>query len=909
VFIPLTGWHCNLRPNTEGPIDHPIGRYVATAGISSPDLPLRVEQYGKNLLAVAPPNFIALYKQQLLSPLAMFQFFTSALWMMDEYWQYTLFSVFNILMFESTTVFQRLKTLNTLNGMSTKPYPIKVWREQQWQEISTEQLLPGDLIWVKRSHQQAPAAAAGGAAQAGPKKTMASTPTDIVPCDCLMLRGSAVVNEATLTGESIPQMKDAIVATSTDTRKLDFEGQDRVHVLFSGTSLVSTISGGAAGIDQQHSGALDAVKLPEGNGCLCYVLRTGFNSSQGELIQMIEYSTQRVSADSKETLAALGILLVFALVAAAYVFQKGLAKGDKTTHALLLKCVIIITSVVPQQLPMQMALAVNTALMALMKKGVFCTEPYRVQFAGKVSHCLFDKTGTLTTDQMVPAGVLCADKTGKTAGMIEAANKAHVEPKLDAVSAASVDAGMVMGACHSLVSVEGQGMVGDPIELAGLAGVGWSYNAEKELAAPGDLAVIEKGIIALRKELAEGDARRAIAASGTTDTPALPAPTPTEVDETKKKLATLSKRFDDVTAANTACPVKSVHIVHRHRFSSKLQRMSVLCDVTGQNGGNSGACCLVKGSPEAIGALLAPGAKPEWYDNAYRLMAEKGKRVLALAYKWVNTDGTAAELGKKPRDWVECNLTFAGFIAFECKNRADSGVVVKALQQSSHSVAMVTGDAPLTALHVAVTLGICAKETTALSLTYETTPTGPKCKWVGAVGEARFTVSEPFASPGVVELSKKYELITTEDALNAAAEESNGELWKEVDVIHVFARMSPQGKANIIRMIQLHKEEQVLMCGDGGNDVGALKQADCGMALLGGYGNSNTEEEDEETKKKKAEAELAAGAAAPAAAEDELNAKGKEATEKMAKVRKVRCAFFDRNLHSRMPLVHTHARL
>ena len=56
-------------------------------------------------------------------------------------------------------------------------------------------------------------------------------------------------------------------------------------------------------------------------------------------------------------------------------FQKGLAKGDKTTHALLLKCVIIITSVVPQQLPMQMALAVNTALMALMKKGVFCTEP------------------------------------------------------------------------------------------------------------------------------------------------------------------------------------------------------------------------------------------------------------------------------------------------------------------------------------------------------------------------------------------------------------------------------------------------------------------------------------------------------------------------------------------------------
>jgi cation-transporting ATPase 13A1 len=42
---------------------------------------------------------------------------------------------------------------------------------------------------------------------------------------------------------------------------------------------------------------------------------------------------------------------------------------------------MIITSVVPQQLPMQMAIAVNTALMSLMKKGIMCTEPYVLPFA------------------------------------------------------------------------------------------------------------------------------------------------------------------------------------------------------------------------------------------------------------------------------------------------------------------------------------------------------------------------------------------------------------------------------------------------------------------------------------------------------------------------------------------------
>ena len=63
--------------------------------------------------------------------------------------------------------------------------------------------------------------------------------------------------------------------------------------------------------------------------------------------------------------------------AAGYVLKKGLEKGDRTTHELLLKCVIIITAVVPRQLPMQMAVAVNHALMTLLKKGIFCTEPYR----------------------------------------------------------------------------------------------------------------------------------------------------------------------------------------------------------------------------------------------------------------------------------------------------------------------------------------------------------------------------------------------------------------------------------------------------------------------------------------------------------------------------------------------------
>ena len=84
-------------------------------------------------------------------------------------------------------------------------------------------------------------------------------------------------------------------------------------------------------------------------------------------MQMIEFSQQSVHGDVRETGIALLILLVFALISAAYVMKVGLEKKEKTTHELLLKCVMIITSVIPQQFPMQMAVAVNVALMALMK--------------------------------------------------------------------------------------------------------------------------------------------------------------------------------------------------------------------------------------------------------------------------------------------------------------------------------------------------------------------------------------------------------------------------------------------------------------------------------------------------------------------------------------------------------------
>jgi magnesium-transporting ATPase (P-type) len=86
---------------------------------------------------------------------------------------------------------------------------------------------------------------------------------------------------------------------------------------------------------------------------------------------------------------------------------------------LLLHCIMIITAVVPPELPIELALAVNLSVTALMRVGVFCTEPWRITLAGRVDIACFDKTGTITADEFHVDGIVVlldgAEESGSTA--------------------------------------------------------------------------------------------------------------------------------------------------------------------------------------------------------------------------------------------------------------------------------------------------------------------------------------------------------------------------------------------------------------------------------------------------------------------------------------------------------------
>ena len=123
-------------------------------------------------------------------------------------------------------------------------------------------------------------------------------------------------------------MKEALAPGAETASTLDINNLHRVSTLFSGTSIVTV--DGASGVGGR------SIQRPPDNGAIAYVLRTGFSSSQGTLMQMIEFSQQSVSGDNHEVGLALLLLFVFALVAAGYVLKEGLRKKEKTTRKFFL---------------------------------------------------------------------------------------------------------------------------------------------------------------------------------------------------------------------------------------------------------------------------------------------------------------------------------------------------------------------------------------------------------------------------------------------------------------------------------------------------------------------------------------------------------------------------------------------
>uniref|UniRef100_A0A7S1BRA1 P-type ATPase A domain-containing protein n=1 Tax=Corethron hystrix TaxID=216773 RepID=A0A7S1BRA1_9STRA len=788
VYSPSSGSWTKIRANTS----MATSIFQNWTGLATPSLIQKAQNlYGKNETEIPSPSFLELYRKQLLSPFTVFQLFCVCLWMLDGMWQYSLFTLFMIFTFEGTVVFSRMKSLSSLKGMGSKDgsNTILVHRKKVWSSVQVSELVPGDIVSIKRNRKSS-----GGKDQDSGSNAV----DELIPADLLLLgRGiSVVVNEASLTGESVPQMKEGLT-DFTGEDQLEMRGRHKMNLVYGGTKIMQIK------ISTEEDSGLK-FSLPFDGGAPAFVLRTGFLSSQGKLVRMIEGGqSDQNRGHERDTALLLLLLFFFALASSGYVLREGMKNEGRSKYELLLHCVLILTSVIPPELPMQMALAVNSSLMKLMKMQIFCTEPFRVPIAGRVGCCLFDKTGTLTTDELVAVGV-CSKITSGNQERNPSLSSKQKQPidMIHPMTKLPYPAHLVLASCHSLVLIDSN-VTGDPMELAALKASRWTVTDDSGSAGP------------------------------------MPA---TKNQDGGKSIVMEGRGID------------GLKILGRHHFSSKLQRMSAV--TSDKKGMQYYAVC--KGSPEAIGARLA--CKPDGYVEASKRLSKRGYRVIALSYRSLAKDEVKGCLESRTVCEEGGNMIFAGFVAFTCRVRKDTKNVLNHLKEGGMNVIMVTGDALLTAAHVAKETCICEPDEDMLTpgdlqklllskksekkiiLILEKDESGGMF-WQSYDDESRIA---DLVVTDVPNLYEKYDLAITGKNL-AAAVEFDENIKKVLWYFKIFARMSPVDKELVINC--LHSQNHLsMMCGDGANDVGALKSSDVGVALLSGFGDVNVDRSTEESK-------------------------------------------------------------
>ncbi|CAJ0587647.1 unnamed protein product, partial [Mesorhabditis spiculigera] len=696
----------------------PFKFYQSAQGIQSDDeLSETKFNLGDNKMEMVIPQFWDMFKERATAPFFVFQVFCVGLWCLEDMWYYSLFTLFMLMTFEATLVKQQMKNMSEIRNMGNKSYMINVYRNNRWNRVKTEELVPGDIVSITRG-----------------------TDEQTMPCDVVLLRGSCIVDESMLTGETVPQMKEPVEHVEGN-RIFDFDVDSRLHVISGGTKIVQV-----SAPEKQAAG----MKAPD-NGCVCFVLRTGFHTSQGRLLRTIMFGVKRVTANSMETFCFILFLLIFAIAASSYLWIKGSEDERRSKYKLFLECTLILTSVIPPELPIELSLAVNTSLMALQKLGVFCTEPFRIPFAGKVSICCFDKTGTLTTDNLVVEGVVMSDDEEK--GMARTAADAEI-PSIQ-----------VLAACHSLARYEEE-LVGDPLEKACLAWADWN--------------------------ISKGDA----------------------VVPRKAKLPGL-------------------RIQHRYHFSSALKRMTVIAGYQKPGTTESTQIVCVKGAPETLREMYKN--MPKDYDQIYQKLALRGARVLALGIR--ETDNlTAQQIRDTPREQIERGLDFAGFVVISCPLKNDTKPMIREIIDSSHQVVMITGDNPLTACHVGQTLRFTKKKARVLLLD-EPLNDG---EWAleavdkeGTKGVSRISIVDADRLKGKQwnDFLAQHDFCFTGPAWSYLHANHLAFLRRILFHVRIFSRMAPKQKEHVINEFK-QLGYMTLMCGDGTNDVGALKHANVGIALL-----------------------------------------------------------------------------
>ncbi|XP_078523062.1 putative cation-transporting ATPase 13A4 [Lissotriton helveticus] len=383
---------------------------------------LREKICGPNTIEVDILPIWKLLFKEVLNPFYWFQAASISLWVAYTYYEYS-FAIMTLTIISiSVTVHDLRKqsiNLHKLVEVHNSVIVTVCQKDGDCKEVESRHLVPGDVILLPGNKLY-------------------------LPCDAILINGSCIVNEGTLTGESVPVKKIPLPNINNSVPwKIHSKEDYKKHILFCGTELI-----------QSKPSRMEPAKA--------VVLQTGFNTAKGDLVRSILY-TKPVDAklyrDAVRFILGLLFLSLIGFTYSAIVLKSnGVSVGDIVVHGLFL-----VTSMVPPSLPAALAVGTMYAQKRLKKSGIFCISPKKITVLGWFNLVCFDKTGTLTEEGL--------DLWGLIPSKGQSFQTVHRFTQVDSLPWSPLLA--ALASCHSLIFLDGK-LQGDPLDLTMFEGTNWT---------------------------------------------------------------------------------------------------------------------------------------------------------------------------------------------------------------------------------------------------------------------------------------------------------------------------------------------------------------------------------------------------------------------------------------------------
>jgi len=466
------------------------------------------------------------------------------------------------------------------------------------------------------------------------------------------------------------------------------------------------------------------------------VTGTGMKTELGKIADLIQSVHSELTPLQKK-LDQLGkglALAAFGIVA--LVFAVGLLTGEEIGY-MFQTAISLAVAVVPEGLPAVVTIALALGAQRMLKRQALIRKLPAVETLGSVTVICSDKTGTLTENKMT---VTVLDVAENRLDFIET-----LKENSPSISAEERKNPMLFSSNAVAILLAGGALCNDAIlEVSPQDPTSFSTVGDPTEGA----LVIAAARVGLQKDDLEA---------------AMPRVAELPFDSDRKRMTTIHQQNESMP--EVLRPVWEMHQQHGKPFAYfAITKGAVdsLLEVSNRVWQN--------GRVEVL--------DERWLERIKRAndgMAQNGMRVLGLAFRSLETLEKLSEIGA-----IEEDLVFVGMFGMIDPARPEAKQAVALARSAGIHTMMITGDHPLTAVHIAKSLGITDND----------------------------------------------QIITGKEL----AEIDMPELERRINEVSVYARVSPEHKMKIITALQ-NRGNVVAMTGDGVNDAPALKKADIGVAM------------------------------------------------------------------------------